>query len=66
MKGLINIVPMDEQTKKWLIDCIDTAPNQDSLNGIITTLEFFYSIDKDFDTFSYFIERVNQKQKLLN
>jgi hypothetical protein len=66
MKGLINIVPMDDLTKRWLIDCIDTAPNQDSLNGIITTLEFFYSIDKDFDTFSYFIERVNQKQKLLN
>lgn len=66
MKGLINIVPMDLQTKQWLISCIDSAPDSYSLDGIRVTLEWFYSIDKDFDTFTYFIERVNQKQKLLN
>jgi|JI8StandDraft_2_1071088.scaffolds.fasta_scaffold763849_1 hypothetical protein len=58
------IVPMDNQTLQWLKECIDTAPNEDSLNGILVTLEWFYSIDKDFGSFSVLVELINKKLKI--
>lgn len=59
------IVPMDNQTLQWLKECIDTAPNEDSLNGILVTLEWFYSIDKDMDSFNYLLNLIVEKGKML-
>lgn len=53
---------MDNQTFSWISGCIETAPNEDSLNGILVTLEWFYSIDKDFGSFSVLVELINQKK----
>ena len=60
-----SIVPMDIQTKQWLIGCIDSAPDSYSLEGIRVTIEWFYSIDKDIDSFDYFLNRIVEKYKLL-
>ena len=54
---------MDNQTLQWLKECIETAPNEDSLNGILVTVEWFYSIDKDFGSFSVLVELINEKNK---
>lgn len=56
------IVPMDNQTLQWLKDSIETAPNQECLDGILVTAEWFYSIDKDFGSFSVLAELINKKK----
>lgn len=56
---------MDNQTLQWLKECIETAPNEDSLNGILVTVEWFYSIDKDFESFEKLINLILEKQKEL-
>lgn len=55
---------MDEQTFNWLKSCIETAPDNNSLEGIRITIEWFYDIDKDFDSFSLLIELINKKLKI--
>lgn len=56
---------MDSKTLTWLKECIETAPNEDSLNGILVTAEWFYSIDKDFESFEKLINLILEKQKML-
>lgn len=65
MKRLINFTSMEENTKKWVAEAISTAPNKDSLEGIRITIEWFYDMDKDFDSFSELIELINKKDKNL-
>lgn len=59
------LAPMDIQTLSWLTDAIDTAPNLESLEGVKITVEWFYEMDKDFKSYSYLIDRINEKSKLL-
>jgi hypothetical protein len=54
---------MDNQTLQWLKESIETAPNQECLDGILVTVEWFYSIDKDFGSFSVLVELINEKNK---
>ena len=65
MTSLHNFAPMDEQTFRFLTECIDTAPNLDSLEGIRVTVEWFYDMDKDFKAFDYLINLISEKQKTL-
>lgn len=65
MKEETIIAPMDNQTLMWLTQCISSAPNEDSLDGILVTLEWFYGIDKDFSSFSVLVELINQKKNEL-
>ena len=60
-----SIVPMDIQTKQWLCECINTAPDSYSLEGIRVTIEWFYSIDKDMDSFNYLLNKIVEKEKML-
>lgn len=64
--GIMDIFgTMDKQTLSWLLDAIETAPNLESLDGVRVTVEWFYDMDKDFETFEYLIGRINNKSKLL-
>jgi len=56
---------MDDLTKKWLIEQIDTAPSIECLNGVISTLKWLYSFDKDAHSFTYLLERIENAKKLL-
>jgi hypothetical protein len=58
----VSIVPMDIQTQNWLETCIETAPNELSLIGCQETIEWFYSIDKDYNSFNYLIEKIRIKK----
>lgn len=57
---------MDERTFLWLQDCILTAPDTNSLEGIRVTIEWFYELDKDFDSFDKLINLILKKQKEIN
>jgi hypothetical protein len=61
----VSIASMDNQTLQWLENCILTAPDSYSLDGIRVTLEWFYSIDKDMDSFNYLLNKIVEKQKTL-
>jgi hypothetical protein len=61
----VSIASMDLQTKQWLIECIDSAPDSYSLEGIRVTLEWFYGIDRDMDSFNYLLNRILEKEKML-
>ena len=61
----VSIAPMDIQTKKWLCECIDSAPDSYSLEGIRVTIEWFYELDKDFDSFNYLLNLIVEKGKTL-
>lgn len=64
--GIMDIFgTMDKQTLSWLLDAIETAPNLESLDGVRVTVEWFYDMDKDFETFEYLMGRINNKSKLL-
>lgn len=64
--GIMDIFgTMDKQTLSWLLDAIETAPNIESLDGVRVTVEWFYDMDKDFETFEYLMGRINNKSKLL-
>ena len=64
--GIVGIFgTMDKQTLSWLLDAIETAPNIESLDGVRVTVEWFYEMDKDFETFDYLMGRINNKYKLL-
>lgn len=56
---------MDNQTLQWLKESIETAPNQECLDGILVTVEWFYSIDKDMDSFNYLLNQIVEKEKML-
>jgi len=56
---------MDKQTFDWLLSCIETAPDTNSLDGIRVTLEWFYSIDKDMDSFNYLLNKIVEKEKTI-
>ena len=56
---------MDERTFLWLQDCILTAPDTNSLEGIRITIEWFYELDKDFDSFEKLINQITQQQEKL-
>lgn len=56
---------MDEKTFSWLCDCILTAPDINSLEGIRVSIEWFYDIDKDFESFEKLINLILEKQKEL-
>jgi len=59
------IVPMDNQTRMWIESCIETAPDSYSLEGIRVTIEWFYGIDKDMDSFNYLLNLIVEKGKML-
>lgn len=61
----VSIALMDRQTKKWLCESINTAPNIYSLEGIRVTIEWFYELDKDFDSFNYLLNLIVEKGKTL-
>lgn len=64
--GIMDIFgTMDKQTLSWLLDAIETSPNLESLDGVRVTVEWFYDMDKDFETFEYLMGRINNKSKLL-
>lgn len=56
---------MDRNTLLWLTEWIDTAPDELSLIGCLETVEWFYSIDKDEESYNYLINRIKEKQLLL-
>ena len=56
---------MDEQTFNWLKSCIETAPDTNSLEGIRVTIELFYELDKDFDSFDKLINLILKQQNTL-
>ena len=56
---------MDKQTFDWLTLCIETAPDIYSLDGIRVTIEWFYDLDKDFESFEKLINLISQKVELL-
>lgn len=56
---------MDEKTFSWLSDCILTAPDINSLEGIRHSIEWFYDIDKDLESFEKLINLILDKQKQL-
>jgi hypothetical protein len=60
----VSIASMDLQTKQWLCECIDSAPDSYSLDGIRVTIEWFYSIDKDMDSFNYLLNKIIEKERL--
>lgn len=57
---------MDSRTFDWLKDCIETAPDNNSLEGIRITIEWFYELDKDFDSFDKLINLILNQQNILN
>ena len=57
---------MDSKTFDWLQDCILTAPDTNSLEGIRVTIEWFYELDKDFDSFDKLIKFILKQQNTLN
>lgn len=57
---------MDSKTFEWLSVCIETAPDNNSLEGIRITIEWFYELDKDFDSFDKLINIIIQQEKTLN
>ena len=57
---------MDGKTFDWLQDCILTAPDTNSLEGIRVTIEWFYDMDKDFDSFDKLINLILKQQNTLN
>ena len=56
---------MDDKTKYWILECISTAPTVECLNGIISTLKWMYSFDKDVKSYTSLLERIENKKKLL-
>lgn len=56
---------MDIQTLTWLVNVIDSCPDNYSLNGVLVTVEWFYEIDNDFKSYSYLLDRINEKSKML-
>lgn len=61
----VSIAPMDSQTKIWVEQCINTAPDIQSLEGIRVTIEWFYELDKDMDSFNYLLNLIVEKGKTL-
>ncbi len=61
----VSIASMDNQTLQWLENCILTAPDSYSLEGIRVTIEWFYELDKDMDSFNYLLNRIVEKEKML-
>jgi hypothetical protein len=61
----VSIASMDIATQNWLENCIETAPDSYSLDGIRVTIEWFYGIDKDMDSFNYLLNKIIEKQKIL-
>ena len=57
---------MDERTFLWISECIETAPNTNSLDGIRVTIEWFYDLDKDFESFDKLINKILEQEKTLN
>lgn len=49
----------------WLVEFIETAPDELSLIGCLETVEWFYGIDKDEEMYNYLVNRIKEKQKLL-
>ena len=62
----VSIVPMDIQTRMWIESCIETAPDTKSLDGIRVTIEWFYDLDKDFESFDKLINKILEQGKTLN
>lgn len=56
---------MDSKTFEWMSVCIETAPDNNSLEGIRITIEWFYELDKDFESFEKLIKLILEKQKQL-
>jgi hypothetical protein len=56
---------MDKQTFDWLTLCIETAPDIYSLDGIRVTIEWFYDMDKDFESFELLLNKINEQIKTL-
>lgn len=61
----VSIVPMDIQTRMWIESCIETAPDTNSLDGIRVTIEWFYDLDKDFESFDKLINKILEQEKTL-
>jgi hypothetical protein len=61
----VTLAPMDNQTLQWIENCIETAPDSYSLDGIRVTIEWFYELDKDMDSFNYLLNKIVEKQKTL-
>jgi hypothetical protein len=59
----VSIASMDIATQNWLENCIETAPDSYSLDGIRVTIEWFYELDKDMDSFNYLLNKILEKQK---
>lgn len=57
--------PMDKATMLWLEQWVNTAPDELSLIGCLETVEWFYSIDKDEESYNYLVNKIKEKQKLL-
>lgn len=57
---------MDSKTFEWLCSCIETAPDTNSLDGIRVTIEWFYDMDKDFESFELLLNKINEQLKNLN
>jgi hypothetical protein len=57
---------MDKQTIDWLIEAINTSPNEYCLDGIRGTCEWFYSIDKDMEAFEHLLSVIELKQQTFN
>jgi hypothetical protein len=56
---------IDNLTKKWLIESIDSCPNIECTYAIIETIEFLFMIDRDAETFDKLMIQINNKQKIL-
>lgn len=52
---------MDNKTFDWLCECIETAPDTNSLEGIRVTIEWFYDMDKDFESFELLLNKINEQ-----
>lgn len=61
----VSIASMDNQTLQWLENCIETAPDIQSLDGIRVTIEWFYELDKDMESFNYLLNLIVEKGKTL-
>ena len=66
MQTSYNFGSMDSKTFEWLSVCIATAPDIYSLDGIRVTIEWFYDMDKDFESFELLLNKINEQIKTLN
>lgn len=54
---------MSRDMFKWLVGCVESAPDNKCLEGIRITIEWVYSIDKDWEAFCELINLINKKMK---